>query len=214
MTCPYRKDLPERDRRIAALPLDDRGYPVPFFVATIDGKPDFRVIDPEKWVACHKKKLCWVCGQGLGSKLAFVVGPMCTINRTTAEPPMHRSCAEYSTRACPFLSKPQMVRREDEVTEDRSGNVSGHMVKRNPGVICLWMTKTYRLFQDAHGKPLIRMGEPFDVTWWKEGRPATREEVLVPFRSGMEILKSMCVDAGDSKALEQHYELARQFLPK
>lgn len=41
----WRGELP---RRMAELPTDHIGRPVPWFVAWIDGKPDFRVIGPGK----------------------------------------------------------------------------------------------------------------------------------------------------------------------
>ena len=44
------KPLPPMPSRIAALPVDERGYPVPWFVAWIDGKPEFRCADPAKFL--------------------------------------------------------------------------------------------------------------------------------------------------------------------
>lgn len=103
-------DLPER---MADLPVDDRGYPVPWFVAWHDGKPEFRAMDPAKFARAIKEKRCWVCGERLGVNLCFVAGPMCGINRTSSEPPSHLMCARWSAQNCPFLSNPRMVRRED-----------------------------------------------------------------------------------------------------
>src|SRR5690242_2247182 len=115
MKCPVLR--PELEQplpdRIARLPLDERGYPVPWFVDWVDGKPEFRAMDPAKWKRAVKERLCWVCGDRLGVLLVFPIGPMCGINRTTAEPPSHRDCALWSVRNCPFLSRPHMVRRED-----------------------------------------------------------------------------------------------------
>jgi hypothetical protein len=37
-----RPELTELPLRMRGLPLDERGYPVPWFVAWIDGKPEFR----------------------------------------------------------------------------------------------------------------------------------------------------------------------------
>ena len=41
------KDLPPLPRRFLGLPIDDRGYPVPWFVHWVDGKPDFRLVRPD-----------------------------------------------------------------------------------------------------------------------------------------------------------------------
>ena len=218
-TCPHHKnkvrpDLPPLTDKIAALPVDERGYPVPFFVAWIDGKPDFRIADPAKIVRCNKEKLCWTCGQSLGRYMAFPIGPMCAINRTTAEPPNHLSCAEWSVRGCPFLSRPKMVRREDELTETHERNVAGIMIKRNPGVICLWVTRDYKIFRDPAGRPLFEIGEPTAITWWREGRHATRAEVQEGIDTGLPALVEVC--RGNEKELAElrkHVERAMVLLP-
>jgi hypothetical protein len=100
--------------RMLGLPVDKRGYPVPWFVDWLDGEPEFRAMDPEKWAKAIKRKLCWVCGQQLGTRFSFVLGPMCGINRTTAEPPCHLDCARWSARNCPFLTAQMTRRREDD----------------------------------------------------------------------------------------------------
>lgn len=174
--------------RIARLPVDKRGYPVPWFVAWIDGEPEFRAMDPDKWTRAVREKRCWVCGDHLGVHLTFPIGPMCALNRTIAEPPSHHDCAAWSVRHCPFLSRPHMVRREDETTAGLEVNVAGSMIKRNPGVTCLWTTRRYSIFNDGTGKPLIEIGEPERVEWFAEGRPATREEVAAATDSGMPFL--------------------------
>lgn len=206
----YRRELdydamPERIRR---LPID-RGYPVPWFVAWIDGKPEFRAMDPKKWVMAVDVGRCWVCGDAMGSYKAFVIGPMCGVNRTTAEPPCHLQCAEWSAINCPFLSRPHAVRREDDLTRQHEANVAGHMIKRNPGVMLLWVTKSYHLFRDDHSKPLIHIGEPVHVRFYYDGRPAMRSEIEQSVMSGMPALREMAEkedrerDNGAVKALHQ-----------
>jgi len=103
-----------------SLPLDERGYPVPWFVAWVDGKPEFRASSREKFRDAVKKRLCWVCGEQLGVYMVFVAGCMCGINRTTSEPPCHLECGQWSAINCPFLSNPQMVRREDDEINNQS----------------------------------------------------------------------------------------------
>jgi hypothetical protein len=141
-------DLPIRMRD---LPLDPRGYPIPAFVDTLpDGTRDFRVMSRKHWTACYTLKLCWVCGQRLGTHITFVLGPMCGISRTTSEPPCHTECARWSARFCPFLSRPHMVRREDELIKSLEGNIPGCPILRNPGVALLWTSRErYTLFNDG-----------------------------------------------------------------
>jgi hypothetical protein len=212
MTTALKSNLEPLPERMRNLRIDERGYPVPWFVAWVeDGhgreRPEFRAMDARKWRQAVKLKLCWVCGQQLGRWLAFPIGPMCAVNRVTAEPPSHRECAEYSIRNCPFLSQPQMVRRTDGLPEE-VGEV-GFMIKRNPGVVCLWITRGYELFDDGRGKPLITIGKPDTVTWWREGRPATRAEVEESIESGLPILISAARQDGPF-AVEQLGKLHEQ----
>ena len=95
----------EMPARIAALPVDAIGRPVPWFVAWIDGKPDFRVVGPGK-LQQALRGLCWVCGRGFagGEDRAWLIGPMCAITLTTAEPSSHLECAAWSAKNCAFLA--------------------------------------------------------------------------------------------------------------
>jgi hypothetical protein len=216
-TCPVhtkhklRDDLPPLTDRIARLPIDERGYPVPAFVQWmefVDGKPvarprgvgipEFRMANPMHLRDCITEDLCWVCGEKLGVNRAYVIGPMCVINRNSAEPPSHVDCAEWSVKGCPFLTKPQMKRREDELTENAAGNVAGHMIKRNPGVIVIWQVRSKpELWNDGKGGILFDIGNPEKVTWWKEGRPATPEESIDAINSGIQTLLDACQDDED-----------------
>ena len=193
--------LPERMRD---LPIDARGYPVPFFVHWINGEPEFRGMDGEKWLRCVKEKLCWVCGSRLGVYNTFAVGPMCGITRTSSEPPSHMPCARWSARNCPFLSRPHMRRREDEVTD--AGTFAGYMVKRNPGVTLLWTTRTYRIFDDGEGRPLIEMGEPEDIEFYAEGKPATRAQIDQSVTDGLPNLESLVQTASERAAFQLQQE--------
>jgi len=211
--CGLRPDLPPLIPRIAALPVDaERGYPIPYFVAYIDGKPDFRIADGEKFVLCIRNRWCWVCGQPLGVHLSFVIGPMCAITRTTAEPPAHHDCAHWSIRGCPFMMRPKMVRREGGFKDSPDhADPGGIMITRNPGVMCHWTTKAFAIFKDDKGKPLIQVGEPESVTWWQEGRSAKRHEVLASIESGMpELIKACHMEKTPADAEHALAELDRQ----
>lgn len=210
--CPIHKlrsDLPPLTERIARLPIDERGYPVPAFVQWLEGegnkvrpmppgqgRPDFRIIDPVHLKACVAGSLCWVCGEKMGVHRAYVVGPMCVINRNSAEPPSHVDCAEWSVRGCPFLTRPNMVRREDELTEEMAGNVAGVMIKRNPGVIIVWIVRNHlKTWHDGKGGLLFDIGEPEAVHWYKEGRKATAEECIEAVNTGIQNLLDVCEHA-------------------
>lgn len=184
-----RPGLPPLPDRMRGLPVEERGYPVPWFVDWVDGKPDFRVMDGAKFRDAIRFKKCWVCGGPLGRYATFVAGPMCGINRTSAEPPAHLVCAEWSAQACPFLTRPSARRREVGMPDVVP--MAGMAILRNPGVTMLWTTRDYSLFGDGKGGMLFRMGEPSEVFWFREGRPATRGEVETSIEEGLPALRSM-----------------------
>jgi hypothetical protein len=221
--CPFhalfglRKDLPVGiPDRIRNLPVDERGYPVPWFVDWIDGKPEFRAMDGRKFARCINEKLCWVCGERLKKHVAFVIGPMCTITRTSAEPPSHLDCAEWSVKACPFLSKPQMKRREDDLinNENTHGRVAGVAILRNPGVSAIWITTRYTIFPDDNGRPLLEVGDPVSLTWWREGRDATRSEVIASVESGLPLLYNADpTDLAARAEIDRRWQAMQSLLP-
>jgi hypothetical protein len=195
--CPHshsiRADIAAPPRLMEKLPIDARGYPVPWFVDWIRGEPEFRAMDIRKFKAAIKDRLCWTCGNPLFREEIFVIGPMCAINRISSEPPSHRECAEYAAKSCPFLTKPHMHRRTDDTFEAGRKPSPGVMVERNPGVTLLWYTRRHEL-QRVKDRPgaadgvLFRIGSPFKLEWYSRGREATRAEVLEAIRTGLPLL--------------------------
>jgi hypothetical protein len=171
------------------LPRDHRGFVVPRFVRWIDGVPDFRITDTAFFVRAIKERLCWLCGRKLGRHLAFVIGPMCALTRTTSEPPSHLECARYAVQVCPFLSRPKM-RRNDTNWPEPQRWAPGLTIDRNPGVSAIWVTAGYKMFEPGNGGVLITVGDPSSIEWWREGRPATRAECQESIDSGLPILRA------------------------
>ena len=188
-----RPELGKLPSRMQMLPIDDRGYVVPWFVAYVDGKPEFRAMDPEKYRQAVRFKMCWVCGGRLGRFMTFVAGPMCGINRTSSEPPCHKECAEWSAVNCPFLNNPDAIRRVDAQCPVDAKPVGGHAILRNPGVTMLWTTKDYSLWPDGKGGVLVQMGDPIEVEWYAHGRKATRTEVLTSIETGYPNLAAIAI---------------------
>lgn len=206
------KDIP-LPLRMRGLPISDRGFPVPWFVAWLKGEPDFRCIDTPKLVLAVKKNLCWVCGQQKGRYHAFVIGPMCAVNRTTSEPPSHIECATYSVQACPFLTQPRMRRNEHLLPEERLDPRGIHL-ERNPGAACIWVTREFKPF-DAGNGVLFQIGDPVNVLWFCEGRTATREEIEHSIDTGLPHLRAMAEKEGTPAIaeLDRCIERAQPFLP-
>jgi|GEM_PF-1310972 len=198
-------DIPLPDR-LRHLPVSDTGFPVPWFVEWIDDKPDFRVMDSRKWARAVRSDLCWLCGNTLGRFKVFTAGPMCAVNRTSAEPPSHRGCAEYAVKACPFLTKPRMRRNNTDLPEQHQ-KPGGLMLERNPGCTLLWICHDYRVIK-TEGGPIIKMGEPVEIVAYAGGGLATRAEVDASIASGLPLLKAECFNEDDRRVLARQMERA------
>jgi hypothetical protein len=202
--------MPERMR---ARPLDARGYPVPWFVAYIDGKPDFRVIGVGKFQEAVGERLCWLCGNPLGRYFVFVLGPMCMITRTSSEPPAHQECAKFAVRACPFLVHPNAQRRDANLPANGVA-APGVMLPHNPTCSALWTTDHYATFRVSNGV-LLKVGEPRAVSVWHRGRLATRDEALDAIHIGLPALRNMALNTGSDATNELEGMLchALKYLP-
>lgn len=217
-------EIPDRMR---GLPRDHRGFVVPYFVAWLDeagkiceagkGTPDFRVIDTRKYERCIIGKRCWLCGQTMGVRVAFVIGPMCSVTRVTSEPGCHLWCARYAVQVCPFLTKPRMRRLPIDTLPEGSVPPPGEHLERNPGCMAIWITRHYKRFTADHGNAgkLFQLGEPEHVEWWREGRPATRAEVDEAIESGMPFLATEAMSQGPAalRELERFATRVMHYLP-
>lgn len=205
-------------QRIAALPIDpQRGVPVPWFVAWIDGKPDFRVIGTDRLATAIRFNRCWICGEERGRFGSFVIGPMCAVNRTSAEPPSHRDCAIYAAITCPFLTRPSMRRREAGMPVGTCP-AAGTGIKRNPGVALVWTTRDWKWFEVGNGV-LCQLGDPTETLWYAEGRSATRAEVDESIETGLPLLREECDREEPRRRGDAHRQLdayiarAAKYLP-
>jgi hypothetical protein len=196
--------------RMARRPVSDRGFPVPWFVAKINGEWDFRAIAPGAMVDAYRKRLCWLCGEPLGRYVAFVIGPMCAINRVSSEPPSHRECAVYAVKACPFLSKPNMRRNEKDLPIGK--DIAGIHLEHNPGVSLVWICRSYHPMKVVGGT-LFEVGPPSETHFYREGRIATRAEVLDAIDKGLPYLREIASIEGGERELDQHIERAMKLVP-
>jgi hypothetical protein len=210
---PMRADLPPAPLAMQARPLDPRGYPIPWFVHIDDqGVADFRIIGVNKVNLAVRRNLCWLCGRPMRRMKSFVIGPMCAVNRISAEPPSHPECAVFAARACPFLTHP-MAKRGDKPGEYE--DAPGIMIERNPGVTLVWGCLTYSAFREGSGL-LFRIGKPERTQWFAKGRPATRDEVLESIETGLPFLRQVA-EAEGAEALSELTEAcasAMRLVPK
>ena len=186
-----RRGLPPLPGRIAKLPLDPRGYPLPWFTGEVDGKRDFRVADQHKRALAVKHRRCWICGERLGRFFAFVIGPMCAVNRNTSEPPSHLDCATFAATACPFLCLP----KSDYRKPPEGGTMLVGSLEGNPGACAVWITESFKPYRVGDSW-LIRIGEPREVLWFAEGKAATRAQILDSFERRLSLLREIAEAEG------------------
>lgn len=198
--------------RIAKLPVSEQGYPIPWFVPWRDGQPLPELADPVKRMKAISGRRCWVCGEPLGTYLAFILGSMCLVNRITAEPAMHKECAEYTVKVCPFLTKPKMKRNSSD-NKRQGDKAPGIMIERNPGVCAVYVTRAFKTINDGAGGRVIQVGLCISVDYYREGRPATRAEVIESMQSGLPLLKQHAYTRAALEALDTQFRDALTLLP-
>ena len=192
-----RKNLPVLPLTMQHLPVSASGYPIPYFVAYIEGLPDFRVLDPDAMNSCVSENRCWVCGGKLGKVKTFVSGPLIALNRTSAEPPMHHECAEFAVKACPFMLLPKAKRREANLPAEVHADYSpGVLIMENPGVFVLYDTLSFDVIRSPGGQ-FFAAGQPSKVSWYADGSPATLAQAKEALRlSTYRMLESVGITEG------------------
>lgn len=222
LTAPLPPDMPSRMRQLRR---DKVGRPVPWFVGDVDGQPDFRFMDSKKLVQAVQEQLCFICGQRLNRvhrgdpapKGTFVAGPMCLINRTSAEPPNHGDCAEWSAKACPFLTKPAKDRRTTNMPENIV-DPAGFSIERNPGVTALIESEKWNYYpvpdgMGGHGI-LFDFQRIKNVRWMAEGKNADPEQVFESIETGLPQLVAMAeMELGAMPVLARKTRDAMRWLP-
>lgn len=199
------RQFPDLPARMKKLPLSDKGFPVPFFATWENGIPDFRVVSAEKMASAVRHGKCWICGEPLGAFKAFVIGPMCGITRTISDPPSHRECATFAAKHCPFMANPAAKRNARNLPAD-AHDAPGVGLKRNPGAVAVWVTKSFKPFRAPGGGTLFDIGEAESVEWFASGRQATRAEVEASVDSGIGYL----VGAAEAEGPEAVSELDKR----
>lgn len=152
--------------RMARLARDRRGYPITAHARVVDGVVDFRTMDPYKVAALIQRRCCALCGEPLGSRMAFVGGPRSTEARCYTDGPMHRDCAIYALQVCPFLAAPSFGYRKS-APEDAVVNEA--VTTQRPDVFGLGICRDFAVGLMG-GQHLVMQASPFEsVSWWRHG---------------------------------------------
>lgn len=212
-----RKGLPPLPDFMKGLPIDPRGYPTPWFVATLpDGTRDFRLADGMKRMQAVQMKRCWICGGVLGAHLAFVMGPANVITRSTSEPASHRSCADFAVAACPFMVLPKAKYRSANLPEESHRPEEENLLTDNTGVSAVIITRSFEITNKTSGDWMISVGEPEAILWSREGRSATRAEAVDALDRRMSYLRKIALkDTETSKKLleRRFFDVITNWLP-
>lgn len=102
--------LPDRMRH---LPVDKRGYPIPWGVLIDDGGlPHFAINVEERRHEMVKRDLCSICGSKLFRGRWFVGGTLSAFHEHGAfiDPPMHSECSHFALQTCPYLAAPRYTK--------------------------------------------------------------------------------------------------------
>jgi hypothetical protein len=154
-----------------ALPRDARGYPVPWIAAVgSDGRADFRVIDKAKTMEALTNRRCAICGKVMLAAY-FVGGPLSMRNRLFNDPPMHKDCAEYALKVCPFLAAPSFAySRKTPDVDGMEVTVDPGMSEDRPEVFGIAPAGRYSLRQVQGEHYIHPVAWLRPVIWYKNGQ--------------------------------------------
>lgn len=136
----------EIPKELAHLKLDERGYPIPYFVRMDNGKPNFRLQDTARRDDCIDHRKCHICGKKLPKDYCYnITGPQGLKNKVSSDAFMHRGCAEFALRACPHIYYHKAERKEDPGFGQGVGKPSEvYLVK-----ISTYNRKNFKIFQKS-----------------------------------------------------------------
>jgi hypothetical protein len=81
------------------------------------------------------------------------------------------------------------MKRRDKHLPPETVDPAGVFIRRNPGVAAVWVTRYNKWHvRKVPNGILFDIGEPDWVEWYALGQPATRDQVLASFDSGMPAL--------------------------
>jgi hypothetical protein len=181
--------LPER---IARLPRDPRGYPIPWNVLRNESGDTFFTVNDDRrsWKAL-RERLCAVCGEALGRWRWLVGGP-----RSAFDPggcyfdlPGHRECMEFALQTCPYLALPKYlgrvdVTRKDKLPSDARVLIDETVIPERPEFFVAVGCTQIEILDRSPLLPYLKPRELLDWTFWRHGQQ-------IPEHRAMPILRGI-----------------------
>jgi hypothetical protein len=178
--------------RIAKLPQDHRGYPIPVSVLRDrEGRPHFTINDEQVNKSIRSEYRCGICGEKLDGDVWFVGGPASAFHAQGRyfDSAVHHDCGQYALKVCPYLAVPSYGRRIDDATlKDKSMHVliDATQDDRRPIVFVLARTTTYTIDRD-NMPPVLNPRRPWkEVEFWRFGEQLTQEKAEEMMRADSE----------------------------
>jgi hypothetical protein len=165
--------------KMRLLQRDRRGYPVPWIVQRdLDGRPFFVINDTERVSVAARRKVCGICGQKLERENWLIGGPGAAFHEHGAflDPPMHKACATYALRVCPYIAG-RYTKRVDEALAKFGRWPPGiawlsdeSMIPEQPPFFVLARARRVVFDQEPGERHRFRPERPWlAVEFWKDG---------------------------------------------
>jgi hypothetical protein len=183
--------MPER---IAQLPRDARGYPIPYVVQRDQtGQPLFIVNNRDLANHCVRRKLCSICGEKMVKELWFVGGPQSAFHPHGAyyDSAMHHDCLQYALRVCPYMAMSKQAADLDRVMPKIQDRLKENVLMwdptindRRPDLFVAVMAYGQSLTGSPMGGFYLHPLRPYHaVEYWREGEQLTADEGLAIVRA-------------------------------
>jgi hypothetical protein len=184
----------EMPERIAKLPRDSRGYPIPYnIVRGNDGTPMFTINDSRKHMECLLGNLCPLCGEVLGRWKWFVGGPLSAFHPKGAyiDLPGHSQCERFALQTCPYLAAPRYLGRVDVIHGEKlppsTVLVDDTMIPERPEFFVAVASRHVEIQADPESPllPYVRPVRPLlGYEFWQHGKK-------IPTHRAMPILRGI-----------------------
>lgn len=171
--------------KMRLLERDRRGYPVPWIVQRdLTGRPFFVMNDLIKTAQCGRNGLCGICGRKLERDVWLIGGPGAAfhLNGAYLDPPMHRQCATYAVRVCPYIGTRYTGRIDAALIKHGKWHPAQRiitedlMLPEQPPFFVLAKT-TKAQFRIDDGSPHFHPRRPWlAVEFWRHGAQLTDAE--------------------------------------